>query len=215
MASAAVRETRHAENLGSNYGARDDGAEREQVTSCLAVVVAADDPPGPVRWAINARVELQARQARTSHGGLASTVVIGYDVGVTIRRITACGRKWAWRVRPDGPSYPRHVLVRIWPRGAGGDAARLDVGVRFDDPWLNFGPIVTAPAARVAEVFQLTPVTPRLVAAAIAQALARHWDPDAPRYVHDVGLARRSVGCALRRFTLADPRRLAVEQDHA
>lgn len=116
---------------------------------------------------------------RTSHGGLVSTVVIGYDVGVTIRRITACGRKWAWRVRPDGPSYPGHVLVRIWPRGAGGDAARLDVRVRFDDPWLNFGPIVSVPAAKVAEVFQLAPVTPRLVADAIAQALARHWDPDA------------------------------------
>jgi hypothetical protein len=110
---------------------------------------------------------------------IASAVASRYDIGVTIRRITACGRMWAWRVRPDVQTYPGYVLVRIWPRGAGGDAARLDVRVRFDDPWLNFGPIVTAPAARVAEVFQLAPVTPRLVAAAIAQALARNWNPDA------------------------------------
>jgi hypothetical protein len=97
---------------------------------------------------------------------------------VTIRQITTCGRTWEWRVRRDGPPYPGHVIVRIWPRGAGGDAARLDVRVRFDDPWLNFGPIVTAPADTVAEAFQLAPVTPRLVATAIAQALARQWDPD-------------------------------------
>jgi hypothetical protein len=70
------------------------------------------------------------------------------------------------------------VLVRVWPHGAGGNAARLDVRVRFDDPWLNFGPIITAPTARVTGVFQLAPVTPRLVAAAIAQALVRNWDPD-------------------------------------
>src|SRR5262249_13216662 len=103
-----------------------------------------------------------------------------YDIDVTIRRITTCGRIWAWRVRPEkGPAYPGHVIVRIWPRGGGGTAARLDVRVRFDDPWLNYGSIITAPAARVAEVFQSTPVTSRLVAAAIAQALAREWDPDA------------------------------------
>lgn len=87
---------------------------------------------------------------------------------------------WAWRVRPDGVSYPGHVLVRIWPLGAGGNAARLDVRVRFDDPWLNLGPSVAAPAANGGEALRLTPVTPRLVAAAIEQALARSWDPDAP-----------------------------------
>ena len=45
----------------------------------------------------------------------------------------------------------------------------------FDDPWLNYGPIITAPSGRVAEVFALTPVTPRLVAGLIQAALAAGW----------------------------------------
>ncbi|MFI2652238.1 hypothetical protein [Micromonospora fulviviridis] len=45
----------------------------------------------------------------------------------------------------------------------------------FDDPWLNYGPIITAPSDRVAEVFALEPVTPRLVAGLIQQAVAAGW----------------------------------------
>ncbi len=97
--------------------------------------------------------------------------------GAVVRRLTTLGRRWGWKVRPDGAPYPGHVIVRIWPDGAGGAAARLDVRIRFDDPWLDFGPMITVPPDRQDEVFARDPVTPRLVAAAIAQALAAGWDP--------------------------------------
>ncbi|GAB3136378.1 hypothetical protein GCM10027290_00020 [Micromonospora sonneratiae] len=48
----------------------------------------------------------------------------------------------------------------------------------FDDPWLNYGPIITAPADRVAEAFALAPVTPQLVARVIQAALAAGWQVD-------------------------------------
>jgi hypothetical protein len=96
-----------------------------------------------------------------------------------VRRLTVGGRAWGWRVRRDGAPYPGHVIVRVWADGQGGGAAKLDVRVRFDDPWLNYGPMITAPPDRAAEVFATAPVTPKLVAAAITQALAAGWDPDA------------------------------------
>lgn len=95
------------------------------------------------------------------------------------------------RIRVDGVDYrwtvsqvdPGHVVVRVWHaaimRGTG-----LEVLVAFDDPWLNFGPIITAPSDRVAEVFALEPVTPRLVAGLIQAAVATGWpahDDSGPR----------------------------------
>jgi hypothetical protein len=53
----------------------------------------------------------------------------------------------------------------------------LDVLVAFDDPWLNYGPILTAPPDRVAEVFVLAPITPRLVEQLVRAGLADGWRP--------------------------------------
>lgn len=87
------------------------------------------------------------------------------------RRIRVDGVDYRWTVRHADPG---HVVVRVWHaatrRGTG-----LEVLVAFDDPWLNFGPIVTAPSDRVAEVFALEPVTPRLVAALVQAAVAEGW----------------------------------------
>ncbi|TYB39572.1 hypothetical protein FXF50_04055 [Micromonospora sp. AP08] len=86
------------------------------------------------------------------------------------RRIRVDGVDYRWTVRHADPG---HVMVRVWhaaTRGAG-----LEVLVAFDDPWLNFGPIITAPSDRVAAVFALEPVTPRLVAALIQAGVAAGW----------------------------------------
>ncbi|MGY0003766.1 hypothetical protein [Micromonospora sp. I033] len=87
------------------------------------------------------------------------------------RRISVDGVDYRWAV---GQVDPSHVMVRVW-QVATGQGIRLEVLVAFDDPWLNFGPIITAPADRVAEVFALDPVTPRLVAGLIRAALAEGW----------------------------------------
>ncbi|MEV7770999.1 hypothetical protein [Kitasatospora sp. NPDC086791] len=116
----------------------------------------------------------------------------------TPRRIHVDGRDYRWVVRFRDAE---HVVVRAWldPGGPGdpgnppGRPGRpLEVARRFDDPWLNFGDLLTVPADRIAEVFQLAPVTPALTAALIRAGLAAGWRPDEPG--------------APRRFTMAgDP----------
>ncbi|MFG3713636.1 hypothetical protein [Micromonospora sp. NPDC047730] len=86
------------------------------------------------------------------------------------RRIRVDGLDYRWMVSHVDPG---HVVVRVWHIATRG--SQLEVQVAFDDPWLNFGPIITAPADRVAEVFALAPVTPRLVAELIQAALAAGW----------------------------------------
>ncbi|MEU4366467.1 hypothetical protein [Micromonospora chersina] len=86
------------------------------------------------------------------------------------RTIRVDGVDYLWTVRHADPG---HVVVRVWH--AATRVAGLEVLVAFDDPWLNFGPIITAPSDRVAEVFALEPVTPRLVAALIQTAVASGW----------------------------------------
>ncbi|MEU0551020.1 hypothetical protein [Micromonospora sp. NPDC005979] len=66
---------------------------------------------------------------------------------------------------------PGHVVVRVWDVDGGQDV-RLEERVAFDDPWLNYGPIITTDPERVVEVFALEPVTPRLVERLIREALA-------------------------------------------
>jgi hypothetical protein len=78
---------------------------------------------------------------------------------------------YRWSVRQVDPG---HVVVKVW-HGASGRRTPLEVRVAFDDPWLNYGPIITAPAERVTEVFALEPVTPGLVAGLIRAALAEGW----------------------------------------
>ncbi|MEU8920165.1 hypothetical protein AB0D10_04400 [Kitasatospora sp. NPDC048545] len=110
----------------------------------------------------------------------------------TPRRIHVDGRDYRWVVRFRDAE---HVVVRAWldpgnpgnpggPGGPGDPPGRpgrpLDVTRRFDDPWLNFGVLLTAPADRIAEVFQLAPVTPALTAALIRAGLAAGWRPDEP-----------------------------------
>ncbi|MEV4754389.1 hypothetical protein AB0J86_04620 [Micromonospora sp. NPDC049559] len=86
------------------------------------------------------------------------------------RRIRVDDVEYGWAVRRADPG---RVVVTVWPLAPGG--APVEFQVDFDDPWLNYGPIITTPADRVAEVFALDPVTPRLVAELIREAVADGW----------------------------------------
>jgi hypothetical protein len=90
------------------------------------------------------------------------------------RTIHVDGVDYQWTVRHVDLG---HVVVGIC-HATPGRGTRLEVRVAFDDPWLNYGPIITAPPDRVAEVFALAPVTPRLVAELIQAALAAGWQVD-------------------------------------
>jgi hypothetical protein len=50
--------------------------------------------------------------------------------------------------------------------------------MRFDDPWHNYGLILTTPAERFEAVWALEPVKPGLVAGWIAEARTAGWNPD-------------------------------------
>ncbi|WP_030057253.1 MULTISPECIES: hypothetical protein [Streptomyces] len=95
----------------------------------------------------------------------------------TPRRIHVDGRDYRWIIRPRDAS---HVVVRAWLDTGGRSGRPLEVARCFDDPWLNHGILLTAPADRIAEVFQLAPVTPALTAALIRAGLAAGWHPEVP-----------------------------------
>ncbi|NBE79869.1 hypothetical protein [Micromonospora rubida] len=90
------------------------------------------------------------------------------------RMIRVDGVDYQWVVRHVDAGHVA-VMVRHIATGRG---TQLEVQVAFDDPWLNYGPIITAPPDRVAEVFALAPVTPQLVAELIQAALAAGWQVD-------------------------------------
>ncbi|OJF11977.1 hypothetical protein [Couchioplanes caeruleus] len=88
-----------------------------------------------------------------------------------IRSIVVEDIAYRWTV---GLVDPGHVKVKIWRDGPEPGGA-LEVLATFDDPWLNYGPIITAPAGRAAEVFELSPIAPALVAKIVRQALDAGW----------------------------------------
>jgi hypothetical protein len=90
-----------------------------------------------------------------------------------IRSIVVEDVAYRWTV---GLVDPGHVKVKVW-HVAPVRGGALEVIVDFDDPWLNFGPIVTAPVGRAAEVFNLNPIAPALVAKIIRQAVDAGWHP--------------------------------------
>jgi hypothetical protein len=91
-----------------------------------------------------------------------------------IRSIVVEDIAYRWTV---GLVDPGHVRLKVWHEAPERGGA-LEVMVAFDDPWLNFGSIITTPAGRVAEVFELNPIAPALVAKIIRQALGAGWRTD-------------------------------------
>ncbi|MER7754527.1 hypothetical protein [Kitasatospora sp. NPDC097643] len=93
----------------------------------------------------------------------------------TPRRIRVDDRDYRWVVRHVDCG---HVAVRIWLDGPGRPGRQLVVTREFDDPWLHFGELLTAPADRVGELFQLDPVTPSLTADLVRAGLDAGWRPE-------------------------------------
>jgi hypothetical protein len=93
-----------------------------------------------------------------------------------LRPITIDGVNYVWRVCLMDP---QHVRLSVWLAQKARTNRELRVCVRFDDPWLNYGPIITAPPERVRDVFVLEPLTPARVRQIILAALHLGWLPHA------------------------------------
>ncbi len=92
-----------------------------------------------------------------------------------LRTITIEGVSYAWRVR----RLDAHTItLSVWLARKTSTNQELRVRLRFDDPWLNYGPIITAPPKRVQEAFALQPLTPARVRQIILAALQAGWQPD-------------------------------------
>jgi hypothetical protein len=93
------------------------------------------------------------------------------------RPIVVGDEEYRWIVRAADSSYPGFVVVDIFRAADRGRGQHLCVRVRFDDPWLNYGPMITTPRERFEDVWAVAPVTPALVAGWIAETRAAGWDP--------------------------------------
>lgn len=92
--------------------------------------------------------------------------------GKTIRQITIGTNEYVWVVRRLDEA---HVVLRVWDTERPRRDPPLEVRIAFDDPWLNYGPIITTPPERRAAVFHLVPVTPGMVRETIEAAQAAGW----------------------------------------
>ena len=91
-----------------------------------------------------------------------------------LRSITVEGISYRWRVR----GLDAHtVTLSVWLAHKASTNQELRVRLPFDDPWLNYGPIITAPPDRVQEIFVLQPLTPARVRQIILAALQVGWHP--------------------------------------
>jgi hypothetical protein len=83
-----------------------------------------------------------------------------------IRSISVDNRKFAWRVVLDEDCPENEVWLRLWRDG--NKQLWASVRCRFNNPWLFYGEILTAPE-KASEVLQLNPLTPKQVAHIIRQ----------------------------------------------
>lgn len=95
----------------------------------------------------------------------------------SLRRIIVEATPYAWIVARIDPHY---LVLRVWAEERERRDHPLEVRLRYDDPWLNYGPVITAPRESVAEIFQLEPVTPGMVRRIIEAAVAAGWGPHHP-----------------------------------
>ena len=89
-----------------------------------------------------------------------------------LRKIHIDGSDYYWLVQRLNPHY---VLLKVWFAQSGKNSQYIQVRVRFDDPWLNYGPLITAPVEKVQEVFRLRPITPAIVRQIIQAVLKQGW----------------------------------------
>ncbi len=91
-----------------------------------------------------------------------------------LRKIAIGGVAYRWRVQTLDPRY---VLLHVVLATDRGNRSPLEVRIRFDDPWLNYGLLVTANSQQI-QNFVLEPVTLRQVRAIILSARDHGWLPE-------------------------------------
>jgi hypothetical protein len=96
-------------------------------------------------------------------------------MGKSIRQIKVKGQSYCWAIAAK--RRPDHIRVGVW--GANQKGQKLNVKVRFDDPWINFSEMITS---RVSEksngTFETRPITPSVMREIILAALKDGWNPD-------------------------------------
>jgi hypothetical protein len=92
-----------------------------------------------------------------------------------LRPIAIDGVSYLWRIRRLDPHT---VLLSVWLAQKASTNQELRVRLPFDDPWLNYGPLITAPPDRIHDIFVLEPITPARVRQIILAALQTGWRPD-------------------------------------
>ncbi|WLQ15353.1 hypothetical protein O5O45_05395 [Hahella aquimaris] len=71
-----------------------------------------------------------------------------------------------------------YLRLTVWP--SDNKSQKLIVITRFDDPWLNFGPLISCPPEKAPNLFELRPVTPAEVRKVIESAQEKGW-PASPK----------------------------------
>jgi hypothetical protein len=99
------------------------------------------------------------------------------STGRTLRQITIGSTCYLWIVKRVDAHY---IVLRAWARDRKRRDYPLEVRLRYDDPWLNFGAIITAPPDKRDTVFQLVPITPASVRSIIESAIDAGWGPHHP-----------------------------------
>ncbi|AZZ91613.1 hypothetical protein EUZ85_13100 [Hahella sp. KA22] len=70
-----------------------------------------------------------------------------------------------------------YLRITVWPFD--NKSQKLIVTTRFDDPWLNFGPLISCPPEKAHEIFELRPITPAEVRKVIESAQENGWPASA------------------------------------
>jgi hypothetical protein len=97
-------------------------------------------------------------------------------VASDVRSIVAEGIAYRYVIAAVDASY---IRLTVWPAAERGKTLGR-VRVRFDDPWINYGPILGAAHAGrdPGEIFELRPLTPSVVATIVRALVA---EPGAQR----------------------------------
>ena len=94
------------------------------------------------------------------------------------RTIIVGDRKYGYVVAPDRAraEYPGFLRITIWNLDCK-HGQKLKTYIRFDDPWLNYGPLITGEPDKIKEAFELRPVTPKVIGKIIDMAIITGWEP--------------------------------------
>lgn len=86
------------------------------------------------------------------------------------------GEDYLWVISRTETGYPGYVTLKVFS-AMNRAGQRVEVRFRFDDPWLNYGPMITTPREHFSQVWSLNPVTPGKVAQVIEAARKEGWRP--------------------------------------